>query len=135
MKKTRNKGFWIGAIIAILVIISCIILALYGRNEKYEEIMVMDSLITSQSKKEEDFEVTGYTIEQPNIILNPYGNSPLTALVLFETEELVNPKVTIVGKDENTTFTHTFNSNKEHYLSIYGLICRITITKLLSNMK
>ena len=121
MKKTKSKGFWIGAIIVILVIISCIILALYGGNEKYEEIMVMDSLITSQSKKEEDFEVTGYTIEQPNVILNPYGNSPLTALVLFETEELVNPKVTIVGKDENTTFTHTFNSNKEHYLSIYGL--------------
>ena len=45
------------------------------------------------------------------MILNPYGNSPLTALILFETEEKVTPKVTILGKDELSTFEHTFEEN------------------------
>ena len=64
---------------------------------------------------------SGYTLDNPNIILNPYGNSPLTALVLFETEQELDVKVTITGKDKLTTYTHTFSKTKEHYLPIYGL--------------
>ena len=42
-------------------------------------------------------------------------------MVIFETEEEVAPTVTIIGKDEHTTFTHEFESNTVHYLPIYGL--------------
>src|SRR5699024_8719092 len=57
----------------------------------------------------------------PNVILNPYGNSPLTALICFETEEEITPTITVKGKDSLTTYTHTFEKNKKHYLPIYGL--------------
>ena len=78
-------------------------------------------MITEQSEKEKEIKSTGYTIDSPNVILNPYGNSPLTALVVFETEDEVSPEVTIVGKDELSTYTHTFDKGTKHYLPIYGL--------------
>ena len=53
--------------------------------------------------------------------MNPFGNSPLTALILFETNNKVKPIITIKGKDELSTFTHVFNSNRKHYLPVYGL--------------
>ena len=79
------------------------------------------SLVTLQSEYEKDFKTNGYKIENPNIIIDPYKSSPLTALILFETKNDVTPKVTVVGKDNNTTITHTFQNTIKHYLSIYGL--------------
>ncbi len=77
------------------------------------------SLVEKQNEKE--YNTEGYTIENPSIILNPYDISPLTALILFETDEEVAVKVTIKGKDALTTYTHTFEATKKHYLPIYGL--------------
>ncbi len=86
-----------------------------------EEVEQTESMIALQKEKEENFKIEGYTIDNPNIILNPYGNSPLSALVIFETENEVAPKVTIKGDDKLSTFTHEFEEGKEHYLPIYGL--------------
>ena len=78
-------------------------------------------MIDDQIEKEKNLKAQGYTLESPNVVLNPYGNSPLTALVMFTTDEETEVEVTIKGKDKNSTFTHTFESAKEHYLPIYGL--------------
>ena len=75
----------------------------------------------TQQKIEESIRAKGYTIDNPNVILNPYGNSPLTALIAFETDKETDITVTIKGKDKLSTFEHTFASAKEHYLPIYGL--------------
>lgn len=80
-----------------------------------------ESLIAKQSRLESKFGVDGFTLDQPNVILDPYDNSPLSALVIFKTDETVSSRVTIVGKDDLTTFSHTFEPSKEHYLPIYGL--------------
>ncbi len=42
-------------------------------------------------------------------------------MVLFETEQEEAVKVTIKGKDALTTYTHTFEATKKHFLPIYGL--------------
>lgn len=111
-------------IISIVTIIMSISIVLFILNYKSTNQVLLEnteSLITMQNKYEEKFITTGYTIDNPNIILDPYKSSPLTALILFETNEIVSPKVTIMGKDKNTTFTHTFTASTKHYLSIYGL--------------
>ena len=118
--KNKKIGVWIAVAVILLIFIILIILSVKN-NANEEEVAISESLITSQYNKEQDFKVEGYTIDEPNVILNPYGNSPLTALILFETEIEVSPKVTIVGKDENTTFTQEFTSSKTHMLPIYGL--------------
>ena len=91
------------------------------KNTNNEEVDVVSSLIEQQSEKMSEFKTRGYSIDNPNVILNPYGNSPLTALILFETDSKVSPTITIKGKDELSTFTHTFAKNNKHYLSVYGL--------------
>ncbi len=77
------------------------------------------SLVEKQNEK--DYNTEGYTIDNPNVVLNPYDISPLSALVLFETEQEESVKVTIKGKDALTTYTHTFEATKKHFLPIYGL--------------
>ena len=117
----KNKKMWVWIILVVVILAIILFILLNNNNQNVDEVAISESLITGQYNKEKDFKTEGYTIDNPNVILNPYGNSPLTALILFETNEEVSPTVTIVGKDENTTFTHTFNASQEHLLSIYGL--------------
>ncbi len=108
-------------VLVLLILIAGVLVFLHIKASDSKALKEKDSLITQQASLEDDFEIKGYTIDDPNVILNPYDISPLTALVIFETDEEVAPTVTIQGKDELTTYTHTFEKSKEHYLSIYGL--------------
>lgn len=63
-----------------------------------------------------------YSIKNPLIIQDPYGKSPLTAMIMFNTNQLANVSVEIKGKSEDTTIRHTFNEmSKVHRIPIYGL--------------
>ena len=116
----KKKMIGIGLLCLILLLLVCYVgLDLFSQN--HEEVDQVVSLMDSQMEKEKEFQIEGYTLDNPNVIVNPYGNSPLTALVIFQTDEDVEVTVTIPGKDKNSTFTHTFASTKEHYLPIYGL--------------
>lgn len=117
MKKKKIIIILISVI--VLLILFLIISHLFSLNN--QEITKKESLIVIQKEMEQKLTSTGYTIDEPNVVLNPYGSSPLSALIMFETEEKVAPKVTIKGKDKWTTFTHTFSENTIHYLPIYGL--------------
>ena len=119
MKKKKRIIFL--SIILIVLIFTFTYVNLEEKNKNTKEVKVVSSLIEKQEKREKSFKIKGYTVENPNIILDPYQNSPLTALVLFETKNEVAPKVTIEGKDELSTFTHQFKKTKQHYLPIYGL--------------
>ena len=105
----------------IILIILFVLIILNNKSTNKKLLKDTKSLVTLQSEYEKDFKTNGYKIENPNIIIDPYKSSPLTALILFETKNDVTPKVTVVGKDKNTTITHTFQNTKKHYLSIYGL--------------
>ncbi len=129
--KKKKKILWIILIglVVIFIVLAIISSFLFTANEKIETVQDM---ITEQSEKEKEIKSTGYTIDSPNVILNPYGNSPLTALVVFETEDEVSPEVTIVGKDELSTYTHTFDKGTKHYLPIYGLYADYDNTVIIS---
>lgn len=113
--KTRNKFI-------ILILLACFFsIAIYYVVEKVKEVPLIKSDIERQSNIELAFTNNSYTIDDPKIIVNPYGVSPLTALVIFDTKDLTAPTVTIKGKDELTTYNHTFKPSKHHMLPIYGL--------------
>ena len=124
-KKERKKMVITKKMKRILVILVIVLGVLIWKfNDKFVSDLEVEntvSMINEQYSREEEFEIDGFTIDNPNIILNPYGNSPLTALVIFETKEKVSPKVTIKGKDEHSTFSNKFSKSKKHYLPIYGL--------------
>ncbi len=111
-------------VITLLIVLAIALITIITLNQisnNGKELKTKESLITKQEKIEKKFKTEGYTINRPNVILNPYGNSPLTALIMFETKNKVSPKVTIKGKSEKTTFTYTAEKSKKHYLNIYGL--------------
>lgn len=118
-----NKKLKLIIVIIILLLFSIFTLLVlnYKNIANKRKLETTNDLIKKQTELEQELVIDGFTIDNPNIILNPYGNSPLSALILFQTEEEVSPKVTIVGKDDLSTFTHTFEKGKEHYLPIYGL--------------
>lgn len=114
MKKTIFLGI-------IVISLLCGIIVGYFFVTGGEKVLEKKDILVYQSELENKFTSYGYTIDEPNIILNPYEMSPLTALVMFETNDYVSPTVTIVGKSEKTTYTHTFKESKTHYLEILGL--------------
>lgn len=116
-----KKNYKIATILSVAFIMVSTLFILNQKATNHNELIEKVSMVDSEYEIEKKFKVNGYTLDNPNIILNPYGNSPLTALVLFETEQELDVKVTITGKDKLTTYTHTFSKAKEHYLPIYGL--------------
>ena len=121
MKKSKKISIIVVVILALLTAGVILYLVCDSKSRNTELVDAVESMIEAQSKVEANFELGGFTIDEPNIILNPYGNSPLSALVVFDTDEAVIPRVTIVGKDENSTFNHEFSEGTTHRLPIYGL--------------
>lgn len=91
----------------------------YDRNDKL--VKENESLISFQEGYNDDLNAKGYTIDNPKVVIDPYKASPLTAMVMFETKESTEVKVSIQGKDDKTGLSYTFPNSKEHYLAIYGL--------------
>lgn len=122
-KNKKNNKYLIFVLVIIVIFIVLIggLFFLNKKNTNKNEVTIAKSMTETQNEIEKNFKTKGYDLDNPNIILNPYGNSPLTALVLFETEEEVSINVTIKGKDKLSTFSHTFEKTKNHYLPIYGL--------------
>ena len=109
--------FVIGGLL-VLVIFSTIGYQVVSANEMVDEVK---NLIDIQNGVDDYFSSYGYTIDNPCIILNPYNISPLTALILFDTDEEASITVRIEGKDRDTTIENTFNKSKKHMIPIYGL--------------
>ena len=124
MNQAKPKKRILAIIIQILLLIivaGLIVWVIFGGNMNSKAVENVTSLVDEQANKEADFKIDGYTIDSPNVIKNPYGKSPLTALVIFRTTNSVSPTITIQGDDDLTTFSHTFDSSTDHYLPIYGL--------------
>lgn len=121
-KQSKNLKKIIMIILAIIIIASIIgLLILNNISTARGELKLTLSLRSEQQELEEGFTSEGYTLDNPNVIVDPYNNSPLTALVIFETEREEKVKITIEGEDDLTTYTHEFDKEKVHYIPVYGL--------------
>ena len=117
----KKKKFIIIVIVIILILVVGCLLVFNNLSTNSKEVKVVSSLIEEESKLEEDFSTELKDIDNADVIVNPYDISPLTALIIFKTDEAVSPKVTIEGDDELSTYEYTFDEGTEHYLPIYGL--------------
>ncbi|MBR3362363.1 MAG: aryl-sulfate sulfotransferase [Bacilli bacterium] len=108
----------------LLLIIVTILASIFIYNyiEANKSVKKMEDLFKIQREIDKQIlEDTNYTIENPKVILNPYKISPLTALVVFKTNDLAAVTVTVKGKDGDEDIVNTSIPSKEHLLSIYGL--------------
>lgn len=108
--------------ILLIVITFAISIYIYEYVMSNKPIDTDEDILYLQSQTQNQYlSNTNYTIDKPNVILNPYGNSPLTALIVFQTKDLTTATVTIKGKDGADDIKHTFTPTKIHILPIYGL--------------
>lgn len=71
-----------------------------------------------------------YTLDSPYVKVNPYGASPLSALVTFKTADAVKVTYTVVGKSDQTSITNTVNGGytQTHQVPVVGLYADYTNT-------
>jgi arylsulfate sulfotransferase len=74
-----------------------------------------------------------YSFDKPLVVVDPYNQSPLTAVLLFVSAEPLNISVHVEGKDNLSDIDFTFEGyNTEHIIPIYGLypnkVNKVTLT-------
>ena len=148
-KKIKNKFFEIRTIIMIIfVILSILALALiieYNVEQKkknetkttnvvkeaYAFLLKNDATLIETSdltKKQEEvqtsinkiLETKKYSIDNPYVLVNPYGLNPLSAYIVFNTKESLPVTLTIKGKN-NDDVTLSYSSNTDHIIPVYYL--------------
>ena len=91
------------------------------------EIPVEPDLIERQAKTEKailtQFEAQDdKSLQNALVVVNPYEIAPLTALILFDTEEAVTVSVTVYGLTEDTNITYTVDKPSTHHeIPVFGL--------------
>ena len=71
---------------------------------------------------EKEYEQFVYSLEEPYVKVNPYGKTPLSALVKFPTEEETKISIRIKGKDGAPDIVHEFDGyRQEHDIPLIGL--------------
>lgn len=101
--------------IFFFIVIFCIVgsFFLQGDIEIESEVDIIDL----QNKITSDINIYGYTIDNPNVIVNPYGENYNTALIIFETDDYVSINVNV-----NDIYSYNSNFTNKHYIGVYNLI-------------
>ena len=106
-------------------IIEPIVLDSATRNT-YELLLDVTQMIQDQAQIDADIlaelEAGNYTFSDPLILIDPYKIAPLTALVLFKTDQPVTISIHVEGKNDDVDVDTTLSEAKTtHILPIYGL--------------
>lgn len=128
--KSKKK---IGIVLVVLLILILIILSCwYGFKLKEEKeyiskyfqdkdttVAIRDEITLQLDKAEEIKKILNqdsYTFDNPYLLVDPYGVSPLTALIIFQTSDDVAIEVSI-----NDVKVTKMEASKIHSIPIYGL--------------
>jgi len=113
-----KKMYFVFVFLFVIIFITMLTFFLFSPKEEVEKVV---SELELQEKVNKSLSCYGYTIDNPKIILNPYGNSPLSAIIMFETSERMSFNINIKGKNNNDIIYNEKEKSKEHYILIYGL--------------
>ena len=99
----------------------------------------IDNTVVEHNKIEENL-LNSYNLQgkanfsNPYIVKNLYGTAPLTALVLFETDNAAEISVLVKGKTVDADITYTIDGyNTHHVIQIFGLYADYNNTVVLTS--
>ena len=104
----------------ILATLLCMALALSGlalaesrttleTSDYFDQQSAIDAALLAEGEY-------GYSFEEPLVVVNPYGNSPLSAVAIFTTEEEIGGAVVAKGHAPEDDVTGTFPPAFTHYV-------------------
>ncbi|WP_017547745.1 aryl-sulfate sulfotransferase [Salinicoccus carnicancri] len=86
--------------------------------EKAEQVLAEQEELESEMLAESE----GSTLDNPYVNVDPYNRSPLSALVIFDTEERAKVTFTVKGKDDRADISETVKEYRSHHeLPVLGL--------------
>ncbi|AIO19654.1 Arylsulfate sulfotransferase AssT precursor [Candidatus Izimaplasma bacterium HR1] len=126
IKKIFDENNLIIAIPAIIVILIIISFMIYGFSQpRSTTISEIENLLAKQTRLEttmvEEYNEGTYTKTEPFIKVNPYGIAPLSALLMFDTEETTNFKIVVKGKTTDADLEFITGETNKHTIPLYGL--------------
>ncbi|WP_343363763.1 aryl-sulfate sulfotransferase [Listeria seeligeri] len=130
MTKTPKRRKIIAIIVASCIILISAGMGYYFYQDKQEAnkqdyYMLDTDLVDEQTVIEKQLKADSKnaTLEKPYVKLNPYGTSPLTALLLFNTAEKMKITVEVEGENADTTIESEVGSEytTEHEVAVLGL--------------
>ena len=131
MDKLKNSITF--GIVFFLVIVTCVVFIIVsvknydGGTKKYfaKSNIKLDNelseIIETQKAQDEEIKkeiekIKEYSVDNPKIIKDPYKMNPLSALILFSTDEELEVDVYI-----NNGYMSTVKASKDHIIPVYGL--------------
>lgn len=95
-------------------------------TEEQLSVSLNDEWQEDQTEKEKKYQTLlksgEYTEDNIYVQLDPYDASPLSALLLFQTEDAMTVDISVAGKDEETTIKNSFDDyTTDHSVPILGL--------------
>ncbi|MCI8575848.1 MAG: aryl-sulfate sulfotransferase [Bacilli bacterium] len=140
----KKKNVIMIIVFCVLVIALIFILILSNQQQKEEQrqisnffkdktsIAASGDIVSKQKDADqrilETMKNSNCTFENPCVLVNPYDISPLTALIIYQTDHLVETEVII-----NQVKVTTMEGATSHAIPIYGMVAGIENTVLLKS--
>lgn len=131
MEKNKKKlGLIIFIVVLILIIVIGIVLLIVKKsNTTNEELGNVKIHLSLEGKGQQSIEQQiintlengKHKLEEAQVYVNPYGSSPLSALITFYTEKEQSVEVIIKGKNSNDLKLTYDEKNNYHYIPVFGL--------------
>ena len=107
-----------------IALITALALCLAAAGFAAAEPLAQTGLLGRQLQVDEGLKAemeAGYPFEEAAVIVNPYGVSPLTAVIVFTTEEPTDVSIRVKGKTPENDITGSCPEAVQHLVPVYGL--------------
>ena len=121
----KRTTFFIGLVVCLA---GCGVSGTVTNETEPEELSVTlnEEWQEDQSEKEKEYQELlksgDYNEDNIYVKVDPYDASPLSALLLFQTEEAMKVEISVVGKDDESTIKNSFEEyTTDHSIPVLGL--------------
>jgi arylsulfate sulfotransferase len=127
---SESRAIFIQSLLIVLVMAGVLLGVFYLKNRNHDDntghIRTVLEQLTKQERVDKDLRSeldSGlHSLERPLVVLDPYGVSPLTAVILFETGRPSRISVNVKSKDNACGLQFAFNGYlTKHIIPVYGL--------------
>lgn len=121
----KRTTFFIGLLVCLA---GCSVSGTVSNETEPEELSVTlnEDWQEDQSEKEKEYQELlksgDYNEDNIYVKVDPYDASPLSALLLFQTEEAIKVEISVAGKDDESTIKNSFDDyTTDHSIPVLGL--------------
>ena len=121
----KRTTFFIGLLVCLA---GCSVSGTVSKETEPEELSVTlnEDWQEDQSEKEKEYQELlksgDYNEDNIYVKVDPYDASPLSALLLFQTEEAIKVEISVAGKDDESTIKNSFDDyTTDHSIPVLGL--------------